>query len=59
MSNCSFCGKRAEEVFRIITSDGCAICNECIGRCAEMVASEYIKIAHEVKFPQDESGEGS
>jgi ATP-dependent Clp protease ATP-binding subunit ClpX len=59
MANCSFCGKRPDEVFRIITSDGCRICNECVGRCAEMVASEYMQIAREVKFPPDESGEGS
>ena len=52
MSNCSFCGKRSEEVFRIITSDGCRICNECIARCAEMIAGEYQTIAHDLRFPR-------
>lgn len=51
--NCSFCGKRADEVFRIISSDGCKICNECIARCAEMISSEYRKIAHDMRFPKN------
>lgn len=56
-SNCSFCGKRPEEVFRVITSDGCRICNECIGRCAEIIAGEYRQIAHEMQFPPPSNGE--
>ena len=55
--NCSFCGKRHDEVFRLISSDGAKICNECIGRCAEMIAEEYRKIAHEMEFPPKEDGE--
>jgi ATP-dependent Clp protease ATP-binding subunit ClpX len=49
--NCSFCGKRPDEVFRIISADGAKICNECVGRCADMIASEYQKIAKDIQFP--------
>jgi len=55
--HCSFCGKPHTEVFRIITSDGCKICNECVGRCADMIAEEYRQLAKEVPFknPDGES----
>jgi ATP-dependent Clp protease ATP-binding subunit ClpX len=49
--NCSFCGKSHDQVFRLITSDGCKICNECVGRCADMIADEYRKVAKDVQFP--------
>ncbi len=39
---CSFCGKRATEVDRIIAgpAPAVAICNECVELCAEIVAEE-------------------
>ncbi len=46
--NCSFCGKRADQVFRLITSDGCKICNECVGRCANIIAAELERVAVEI-----------
>ena len=49
--NCSFCGKPPSDVFRIISSDGCKICNECIGRCADLIADEYRKVAKDVTLP--------
>jgi len=49
--NCSFCGKSHDQVFRLITSDGSKICNECIGRCADMIADEYRKVAKDIQFP--------
>lgn len=52
--NCSFCGKRHDEVFRIISSDGSKICNECIARCADMIADEYRKVAKDIQFPPTE-----
>lgn len=48
--NCSFCGKRHDEVFRLITSDGCKICNECVGRCANMIADELNRVAADLIF---------
>lgn len=57
INTCSFCGKSSAQVFRLITSDGCKICNECIGRCAEIIAREYRSIAHEMQFmPPDNGG---
>ncbi|MDB5397395.1 MAG: ClpX C4-type zinc finger [Rhodospirillales bacterium] len=50
--NCSFCGKAASQVFRIISSNGAKICNECVGRCADMIADEYRKVAKDVQFPE-------
>jgi ATP-dependent Clp protease ATP-binding subunit ClpX len=55
--NCSFCGKRSDQVFRLITRDGAKICNECVGRCADMIADEYRKAAKDLKFPPDEDDE--
>lgn len=49
--NCSFCGKDSSQVFRLITTDGVKICNECVGRCADMIADEYRKVARDVQFP--------
>lgn len=57
MSNCSFCGKRSDEVFRIISSDGSKVCNECIGKMADMIADEYRKVAKDVQFPPKGEGE--
>ncbi|MBV9606390.1 MAG: hypothetical protein JO027_14835 [Solirubrobacterales bacterium] len=39
---CSFCGKRASEVDRIIAgpTPAVAICSECVGLCAEIIAEE-------------------
>ena len=54
--NCSFCGKSHDQVFRLITSDGCKICNECVGRCADMIADEYRKVAKDVQFPPKPPG---
>lgn len=48
---CSFCGKRAEEVFRLISSNGCKICSECIGRCANMIAEEFQQVVRDMQMP--------
>lgn len=55
-SNCSFCGKGSDEVFRLISADGAKICNECVGRCADMIADEYRKVAKDVQFPPRDNG---
>lgn len=59
--NCSFCGKRHDQVFRLITTDGVKICNECVGRCADLIADEYRKVAKDVQFPprDDDGGDQS
>lgn len=49
--NCSFCGKSAAQVFRLITSDGCKICSECVGRMANMIAEELHQVAKDLTFP--------
>ncbi|RTE91888.1 hypothetical protein D6B98_15840 [Bradyrhizobium sp. LVM 105] len=55
--NCSFCGKDSSQVFRLITTDGVKICNECVGRCANIIAEELKKVAREIQFPdQDDNG---
>lgn len=60
--NCSFCGKSQADVFRLITSDGSKICSECVGRCANMLAEEFKKVAgdlaaHDLTFPKPDNGE--
>ncbi|MEY9806955.1 ATP-dependent protease Clp ATPase subunit [Bradyrhizobium elkanii] len=46
--NCSFCGKRHDEVFRLIAGPTCMICNECIGRMANMIAAELQTVAADI-----------
>jgi ATP-dependent protease Clp ATPase subunit len=57
--NCSFCGKDSGQVFRLITADGVKICNECVGRCADLIAEEYKKIAKDIQFPKQDDDGGS
>ena len=39
--NCSFCGKSAEQVDKIITGPpGICICNECVGMCHKIISEE-------------------
>ena len=37
---CSFCGKPHAEVEKLITGPNVAICDECIGACAEILAAD-------------------
>ena len=37
---CSFCGKRAEQVSRIIAGPNVYICNECVDLCSNILADE-------------------
>jgi ATP-dependent protease Clp ATPase subunit len=46
--NCSFCGKAAHEVFRLIAGPTCNICSECVGRSANMIAAELQEAAAEI-----------
>jgi ATP-dependent protease Clp ATPase subunit len=52
--NCSFCGKRHDQVFRLITSDGAKICSECIGRMANQIADELKQIAKDLSPPSEQ-----
>ena len=42
---CSFCGKGAEQVLKLITGPSVHICNECVGMCNEIMADEGRKQA--------------
>lgn len=56
--NCSFCGKRHDEVFRLISGPVCKICSECVGRCANQIAAEYQSVADDLQFkPREGEGE--
>jgi ATP-dependent Clp protease ATP-binding subunit ClpX len=35
---CSFCGKRHDQVRKLIAGPGVWICNECVGICVEILA---------------------
>jgi ATP-dependent Clp protease ATP-binding subunit ClpX len=35
---CSFCGKVADEVARLIAGPGVFICNECVGLCEQLLS---------------------
>lgn len=44
---CSFCGKKKEEVKRLIVSDSVAICNECVDLCDDLLKTEIDSTAVE------------
>jgi ATP-dependent protease Clp ATPase subunit len=48
MSNCSFCGKRPDQVFRLIAVPSCSVCNEYIGKMANMIATELETVASKI-----------
>ena len=37
---CSFCGKTADQVRRLVAGPGAYICNECIALCQEIIADD-------------------
>ncbi len=37
---CSFCGKSAEQVRRLVAGPGAYICNECIALCNEIISDD-------------------
>lgn len=39
---CSFCGKKQDEVFRILAGPGVYICNECIDLCNDILSEDHI-----------------
>ncbi len=38
--NCNFCGKKDNEVERLLFSNGCFICNECVVLCHQMITED-------------------
>ena len=38
--SCTFCGKRAEQVKKLVAGPGVYICDECIDLCNEIIAEE-------------------
>jgi ATP-dependent protease Clp ATPase subunit len=40
--NCSFCGKRNEQVEKMIAGPGVYICNECIDLCTEIIENDIL-----------------
>ena len=44
---CSFCGKREEQVRRLIAGRGVYICNECIEFCKDMLDEDtFLSLIH-------------
>lgn len=39
---CTFCGKKQSEVSKLIAGPTCSICNECVGLCQEILATEVV-----------------
>ena len=38
---CSFCGKSAEQVRRLVAGPGVFICNECVDLCCDILDEDY------------------
>jgi ATP-dependent Clp protease ATP-binding subunit ClpX len=47
---CSFCGKRANEVERLISGPHVYICNKCVDACIEILGSEHEWREHHCQF---------
>ena len=45
LSRCSFCGKRATEVWKLVTRSGSNICSECIEICNEILSDDRFDVA--------------
>jgi hypothetical protein len=39
-SRCAFCGKRTDEVDKLIAGPGVCICNECVALCVDIIENE-------------------
>jgi hypothetical protein len=39
-ARCTWCGKAASEVKKLLSNQAAHICNECVGFCAEILATE-------------------
>lgn len=39
---CAFCGKKQNEVLKLIAGPTCYICNECVQLCQEILATEVV-----------------
>jgi len=51
---CSFCGKRADEVGKLIAGPGVNICDECVQLCSEIVAEDRARkgVSRGLKVPR-------
>jgi ATP-dependent Clp protease ATP-binding subunit ClpX len=38
--HCSFCGKRQNQVFKLVAGPGVYICDECIDLCNQIIVEE-------------------
>lgn len=45
VSRCTFCGKTENQVRKLVTGSGAAICDECIGLCVDIISEEHVKDA--------------
>lgn len=48
--SCSFCGKSANAVNKLITGPSVYICNECVDMCNTILKDEHSKVASNLKF---------
>ena len=45
VSRCTFCGKTENQVRKLVTGSGAAICDECIELCVDIISEERVKDA--------------
>ena len=55
---CSFCGKKKEDVKKLIVSDAVAICNECVDLCRDLLHNDnevdmIAKVANQQLDPRE------
>jgi hypothetical protein len=51
-TRCSFCGKRSQDVVKLIAGPGVYICNECVGLCAAILEQSPKKLSATVDWAE-------
>lgn len=55
--HCSFCGKREDQVKRLIAGPGVFICDECIDLCCDILQDDLIDDAEDNEIQEEEASE--
>ena len=49
---CSFCGRRQDQVKRLIAGNGVYICDQCVNLCSDIIAKELANMDEEGRSPE-------
>ena len=54
IASCSFCGKRHDEVNKLVAGHDVNICDQCIELCGQIIAEDRVRTApvHDAEIPK-------